>query len=65
MARIMADRRRNPDLDREIDDSLKRAFDKLASEPVPDRFTALLDRLRASGPVPRDAASSDGGAGDE
>ena len=31
----------------EIDSNLRRAFDEAANEPLPDRFTDLLERLRA------------------
>nr|WP_172839351.1 NepR family anti-sigma factor [Tateyamaria omphalii] len=34
------------EIDAEIDANLKRAFDTLAKEPVPDRFTDLLNQLR-------------------
>ncbi|WP_189799585.1 NepR family anti-sigma factor [Tateyamaria sp. syn59] len=37
---------RKTDIDAEIDANLKRAFDSLAQEPVPDRFTDLLNQLR-------------------
>lgn len=30
----------------QIDRNLKRAFQELATEPLPDRFTVLLDQLR-------------------
>lgn len=39
-------RPRNKQADREIDENLKRAFDQIASEPVPDRFTELLKQLK-------------------
>ncbi|WP_291728977.1 NepR family anti-sigma factor [Leisingera sp. F5] len=39
-------RPRNEQADREIDENLKRAFDQIASEPVPDRFTDLLKQLK-------------------
>ncbi|WP_254604175.1 NepR family anti-sigma factor [Leisingera sp. ANG59] len=39
-------RPRNKQADREIDENLKRAFEQVASEPVPDRFTDLLKRLK-------------------
>ncbi|WP_139226811.1 NepR family anti-sigma factor [Poseidonocella pacifica] len=35
-------------IDEEIERNLKRAFDKLASEPVPDKFNDLLQQLRMS-----------------
>ena len=31
---------------KEIDDNLRRAFDTMASEPLPDRFTELLAKLK-------------------
>ncbi len=31
----------------EIDESLRRAFDEVVSEGVPDRFSDLLSRLKA------------------
>lgn len=37
---------RHADVDRMINENLKRAFDNVASEPVPDRFTELLQKLR-------------------
>lgn len=39
---------------RQIDENLKRAFDDLAAEEVPDRFRQILDQLRA-----QDIASKD------
>ena len=44
--------RRRSTVDDEIDRSLKRAFDELASEPLPDRFTDLIDRLRSGAAAP-------------
>lgn len=41
--------RRSATVDREIDDNLKRAFDAIAEEPIPDRLTNLLDQLRKTG----------------
>jgi hypothetical protein len=32
----------------EIDANLKRAFDDVSNEALPDRFSALLNQLRAS-----------------
>lgn len=40
--------RRNRNLDEEIDRNLKRAFEDLVNEPVPDRFKDLLKRLEES-----------------
>ncbi|MBM7069926.1 hypothetical protein IU397_20350 [Actibacterium sp. 188UL27-1] len=36
------------EVDRQIDDNLKLVFDQLASAPVPDRFSDLLNKLRAA-----------------
>ena len=47
---------RKADVDAQIDANLKRAFDDLASEPVPDRFTELLNQLRTG-----NASSTDKG----
>ncbi len=33
---------------RQIDENLKRAFDEIAQEEVPDRFTQLLSELRSA-----------------
>ncbi|MGR3435299.1 MAG: NepR family anti-sigma factor [Shimia sp.] len=42
-------------LEREIDENLKRAYDDVLKEDIPDRFTKLLDDLRA-----REAAARGG-----
>lgn len=42
-------RPRNETADRDIDENLKRAFDEIANEPVPDRFTDLLKQLKDKG----------------
>lgn len=34
-------------LQSEIDDNLKRAFDEVVSQDVPDRFLTLLNQLRS------------------
>lgn len=52
-------RRSKAEVDEEIDRSLKRAFEELASEPLPDRFTQLLDRLKAGGGAGVDAKAAD------
>ncbi|MEL6465082.1 MAG: NepR family anti-sigma factor [Pseudomonadota bacterium] len=50
---------RKTDVDAQIDANLKRAFEDLASEPVPDRFTELLSKLRSGEDVPDKGSSSD------
>lgn len=52
--------RRRSTVDDEIDRSLKRAFDELASEPVPDRFTDLIERLKAGKLPPPDKGDASG-----
>ncbi|RZW08113.1 MAG: hypothetical protein EX266_05715 [Rhodobacteraceae bacterium] len=52
----------DPELNRLIDKNLKRAFDTLANEPVPDRFTSLLDQLRSGEKKdPKGSADDDNG----
>lgn len=46
-------------MDQQIDANLKRAFDDMANEPVPDRFTELLNQLRAEGASNKNAGNSD------
>lgn len=42
----MANTRRNPGLKQQIDENLRRIYREAAEEPVPDRFTQLLEQLR-------------------
>lgn len=37
---------RNSKLNQQIDDNLRRVYDDAAREPVPERFTKLLEQLR-------------------
>jgi hypothetical protein len=43
----MANNRRTNELDQQIDDNLRRVYADAAKEPVPERFTKLLEQLRA------------------
>ncbi|MEC8573234.1 MAG: NepR family anti-sigma factor [Pseudomonadota bacterium] len=52
-------KKRSDTVEREIDQNLKRAFDALASEPLPDRFTSLLDQLKAKETSDNASASDD------
>lgn len=56
--------RRRKSVDDEIDRSLKQAFDTLANEPLPDRFTNLIDRLKAREATPARRDDADGSEGD-
>ena len=50
--------RKGKGIDQQIDENLKRAFSDVASEPIPDRFTKLLEQLKSSNdkrPDDRDA----------
>ncbi|UWR87667.1 NepR family anti-sigma factor [Phaeobacter inhibens] len=62
MEKHKATETRSDAVEREIDSNLKKVFDTLASEPIPDRFANLLDQLKAKGSEP--AKSSGNGAGD-
>lgn len=53
--------KRNPKADEEIDRNLKRAFDAAAEEPLPERLTSLLDRLRSAEKKPSADRGSKGG----
>ncbi|MBY5987849.1 RNA polymerase subunit sigma-70 [Roseovarius atlanticus] len=41
--------KRNSRVQNTIDENLKRAFEDVASEPLPSRFTDLLEQLKTSG----------------
>jgi hypothetical protein len=42
----MANKRRTTELNQQIDDNLRRVYADAAKEPVPERFTKLLEQLR-------------------
>ncbi|WP_083803438.1 NepR family anti-sigma factor [Sagittula stellata] len=44
----MNQERKSSRVQREIDENLKRAYGDMTKEEVPDRFTDLLDKLRAA-----------------
>lgn len=56
---VMANNRKTSSLDKQIDDTLRRVYSDTVKEPLPDRFTQLLDQLRekernAGGETPED-----------
>lgn len=54
----MSDKPKNR-LDEQIDENLRRVYQTAASEPVPDRFTQLLEQLRqAEGEKPNNEAGA-------
>ncbi|MEP3331092.1 NepR family anti-sigma factor [Sedimentitalea sp.] len=42
----MKKKRKNSAVDHQIDENLRRVYSEAAEEPVPDRFTQLLEQLR-------------------
>ncbi|MFD1795109.1 transcriptional regulator [Paracoccus aurantiacus] len=40
------DERKKAALDKQIDENLKRVYDEELDQDIPDRFLALLDKLR-------------------
>ncbi|WP_171172688.1 NepR family anti-sigma factor [Ruegeria sp. HKCCA0370] len=62
MTKPQPSREHRQEIEKRIDENLKRAFDEVASEPVPDRFVDLLEKLRNQTSVPKtgDAGGSDG-----
>lgn len=44
----MASKPKSDQLDRQIDENLRRVYTDAAKEPVPDRFAKLLEQLRES-----------------
>lgn len=56
----MANSRRKETLDRQIDDNIRRVYAEMADEPLPDRFSQLLDQLRQQeGSKDKDESGSD------
>ncbi|WP_254429441.1 NepR family anti-sigma factor [Ruegeria arenilitoris] len=62
MTKPQPGREHRQEIEKRIDENLKRAFDEVASEPVPDRFVDLLEKLRNQTSVPKngDTGGSDG-----
>ena len=59
MTKHMTRKQLNSRMVEEIDRNLRQAFDDMAQQPVPDRFTDLLAQLKAA-----EDKSSDGGEKD-
>ena len=47
----MTSRRTNSEVDRQIDENLRRVYDDVLNEAVPDRFLDLINDLKASRPA--------------
>lgn len=48
----MSQKSRNSSVDHLIDQNLKKAYEDMAQEPLPSRFTDLLDQLKQGGATP-------------
>lgn len=57
----MTRQNRTSSAEHEIDENLKRAFNDVASEPLPSRFTDLLDQLKSGGSKPATDDDADNG----
>ena len=44
---MMTQERPDPDISREIDENLRKVYENVLNEEVPDRFKKLLNQLRA------------------
>jgi len=62
MTKPQPSREHRQEIEKRIDENLKRAFDEVANEPVPDRFVDLLEKLRNQTSVSKsgDTGGSDG-----
>lgn len=49
MEKRLKTEQRDKEVERQIDDNLKRAFNQVAEEPIPDRLMDLLNQLRKTG----------------
>lgn len=54
---IMTQERPDPTIAREIDENLRKVYEDVLKEEVPDRFKNLLDQLRAQKVPPLDGGS--------
>lgn len=55
----MAKDRRASKLNQQIDENLRRVYSDTAKEPVPERFTKLLEQLRQQGRDKQDEPTED------
>jgi len=55
----MKPQNRKTEVDEQIDENLKRAFEDMANAPVPDRFAELLDQLKNSTPKAQAGENAD------
>lgn len=55
----MANKPRTSRLEQQIDDNLRRVYSDTVNEPLPERFTQLLDQLRQQEQDKSDKTSED------
>jgi len=55
----MKPQNRRSEVDEQIDENLKRAFEDMANAPVPDRFAELLEQLKNSAPDAQNGVNTD------
>jgi len=51
----------SPEIFKEIDESLRKAYEELLNEELPDRFQQLLQKLRDDSPDLEPSCHGDGG----
>ena len=56
---MMTQERPDPDISREIDKNLRKVYENVLKEEVPDRFKELLNKLRAEKIPPIDASQGE------
>ena len=56
---MMTQDRPDPDISREIDENLRKVYENVLKEEVPERFKELLNKLRAEKVPPSDASQED------
>ena len=56
---VMSNPHRQTRVQEEIEKNLKRAYDDVASEDLPDRFAELLQTLRSGGPAATSTKSAE------
>lgn len=56
----MEKKSRTSKLNQQIDENLRRVYSDAAKEPVPERFTKLLEQLRRQADAKRGKPSEDG-----
>jgi len=56
---MMTQERPDPDISREIDENLRKVYENVLKEEVPERFKELLNKLRAEKVPSSDASLED------